>query len=159
MRQCRVVAWVGWTTKRKPHGIEGTKSRILDAVCVTNSGRGMRHGFWAQMSARSARFAPRFGRWLEAFHWWESGLRVRLSLLNLFRPGFDWLWWFAECGPLQPPESIRLEKRFQLLGGRARLARLLAHSFLGTVALAAVRHEPLNKTSSTQRSVGELPGC
>jgi hypothetical protein len=96
---------------------------------------------------------------VKGFHWWESGRRVRLSLLNLFQPGFDWPWWFAECGPLQPPESIRLEKRFQLLGGRARLARLLAHSFLRTVALAVVRHEPLDKTSSTQRSVEELPGC
>ena len=103
--------------------------------------------------AGRTQIAPRFGRWLEGFHWWESGRRVRLSLLNLFQPGFDWPWWFAECGPLQPPESIRLEKRFQLLGGRARLARLLAHSFLRTVALAVVRHEPLDKTSSTQRSV------
>lgn len=119
----------------------------------------MRYGFWAQMSARSARFAPRFGRWLEAFHWWETGLRVHLSLLNLFRPGLDWPSWFAECGPLQPPEGIRLEKRFQLLGGRARLARLLAHSLLGTVALAVVSQEPLNKSSSTQRSDEELPGC
>lgn len=151
MRQCRVAAWEGWTTKRKPHGNWRDEN--------TNSGRGMRHGFWAQMSVRSARFASRFGRWLEAFHWWESELRVRLSLLILFRPGFDWPWWFAQCGPLQPPESIRLEKRFQLLGGRARLARLLAHSFLRTVALAVVRHEPLNMTSSTQRSVEELPGC
>jgi hypothetical protein len=99
------------------HGNWKGSARILGVVWLTDFGRG-----------EACEAAPdcAFGGSLRLVAERTAG---DLALLGMFLARLRWLRRLARRGLLQTPERIGSQERLQLVGGRCRLQRLLAHWF------------------------------